>query len=156
MNSNLTSFCGLCCSDCIPSDSELFSLIDSLDKKLQDIQFEQYAELKSETNEHFNDYSTFLVVLDQIRKLKCNRPCQLEGGKPNCTIRVCAGEKGFSGCWECENRKDCTLLDRLRTIHPHIDEHLDLINRVGPSDWFDMRKEHYRWQVVDRRDNPSD
>lgn len=150
MDKNLTSYCGLCCSDCIPSDSEFFSLIDSLDKKLQDIQFDYYADLKSESNDHFKDYTQFLAVLHQIRKLQCPRPCRLDGGKPLCTIRECARGNGFSGCWECEKRKDCTLLDRLRTIHPHLDYHLDLITRMGSAEWFEKRKEHYRWQIPDK------
>ena len=149
MDPNLTSYCGLCCIDCIPSDAALFTLLKSLDAKLQDIQFDQYAELKSESDEHFKEYSTFLAVLYQMRTLQCSRPCRSGGGKTRCTIRECAQGKGFSGCWECETRPDCSLLDRLRTVHPHIDHHLDLITEMGPDEWFEKRKEHYRWQVPD-------
>jgi hypothetical protein len=149
MDKNLTSYCGLYCSDCIPSDAELFSIIDSLDTKLQDIQFEYYAELKSESNEHFKDYSLFLTILHQVQKLQCSAPCRLEGGKSRCMIRECARGKELSGCWQCMERKECALLDRLRIVHPHIDYHLDLIEEMGPVTWFEKRKEHYRWLVPD-------
>jgi hypothetical protein len=147
MDENLTSYCGLCCGDCIPSRAELFSLTDSLDAMLEDMQFGHYAELKSDVTEEFRDYPKFLNVLHKIRGLRCSSPCRLGGGKPDCTIRQCAQEKGFSGCWQCSARRDCSLLDRLRTVHPYIDEHLDLIQRMGPAGWFEKRKEHYRWQV---------
>jgi hypothetical protein len=54
--------------------------------------------------------------------------------------------KGLKGCWECEDRRRCTLLDGLRRVHPNLDYHLDLIAAMGPAQWFEKRKEHYRWQ----------
>jgi hypothetical protein len=151
MDENFTSYCGLCCTDCIPSRVEFFSLVYSFDEMLKDIQFEHYAELKSEVTEEFRRYPEFLSVLHHIRGLRCSRLCRLGGGNPQCRIRQCAKEKGFSGCWQCTVRPDCSLIDRLRDIHPHIDEHLDLIRQMGTAGWFLKRKEHYRWQVKDKK-----
>jgi hypothetical protein len=156
MDENLTSYCGLCCSDCIPSHSEFFTLIDNLDEMLKDIQFEHYAELKSETIEEFKKYPTFLSVLHQIRRLRCSRPCRDGGGYSQCTIRQCPQDKGFSGCWQCKTRLDCSLLDHLRTVHPYLNYHLDLIQELGAAEWFAKRKEHYRWQVNVKKDIPAD
>jgi hypothetical protein len=150
MDEGETSYCGLCCSDCIPSREEFFSLADSFDEMLKELQFEQYAELKSGVIEEFEEYPKFLSVLHHIRGLRCSRPCRLGGGYPLCGIRQCARDKSFSGCWQCKARQDCSLPDRLRTIHPHIDYHLDLIQQMGPAGWFLKRKEHYRWQVEDK------
>jgi hypothetical protein len=147
MDENLTSYCGLCCSDCIPSRSEFFSLVDNVEKMLVDLRFEHYAKLKSEVIEEFREYSTFLSVLHHIGMLRCAGPCRCGGGHPQCPIRQCAQSKGFSGCWQCKTRPGCSLLGRLRTIHPHLDDHLDLIQEMGPAEWFAKRKEHYRWQV---------
>lgn len=150
MDERLTSYCGLCCSDCIPSRQEFFSLADALDEALNGLQFEQYAKLKSASTAEFRKYPAFLSVLTHIRKLRCLGPCRSGGGKPGCRIRQCAQDKGFSGCWQCRERKGCSLLDRLRPVHPHLDEHLDLIQQSGPAGWFAKRKEHYRWQVKDK------
>jgi hypothetical protein len=151
MDENLTSYGGLCCSDCIPSHAEFFSHADSLDEMLEDLQFGHYADLKTEVTEDFRNYPEFVSVLRQIRKLRCSGPCRSGGGKAGCGIRKCAQEKGYSGCWQCSTRRGCPLLDRLRTIHPHIDEHLDLIRTKGPGGWFPERTEHYRWQVKERK-----
>lgn len=150
MDENLTSYCGLCCSDCIPSNEEFFALVDKLDTMLVDLRFEHYAALKSEATEEFRNYPAFLSVLHQIGMLRCSRPCRCGGGYPQCTIRQCAKDKGFSGCWECTTRADCSLLDRLRLIHPYLDYHLDLIEEMGPAEWFSKRKEHYRWQIREK------
>jgi len=148
MEENLTAFCGLCCMDCIPSREEFFMLANRLDEMLGELQFEHYAELKAEITEEYKDYPKFLSILHHIKGLRCSRPCRTGGGKPLCNIRECVKDKGLNGCWECQTRPGCALLDRLRRIHPNLDYHLDLIKEMGPARWFEKRKEHYRWQVT--------
>ncbi len=145
MDESLTSYCGLCCADCIPSREEFFTLVSRLDEMLGALQFEHYAELKSAMNEEFKDYPKFLSILRQIKGLRCSSPCRLGGGYPRCEIRQCAQSKGLKGCWQCKARRSCTLLDRLRSIHPNLDYHLELIEEMGPINWFEKRKKHYRW-----------
>ncbi|HEY9160971.1 MAG TPA: DUF3795 domain-containing protein [Desulfomonilia bacterium] len=147
MNESLTSYCGLCCADCIPSKAEFFELIDRFEAMLEQLQFEKYAELKSETDGVFNEYLKFVSVLKGMKTLRCSKPCRLGGGKAQCTIRDCVQKNGLKGCWECRERPGCSLLARLRTIHPNLDYHLDLIKELGSEKWFEKRKEHYRWQV---------
>lgn len=145
MNRNWTACCGLCCADCIPSDEELFQLAGALDKKLAGIRFDLYAEYKTPQIREFEEYPLFLSVLRRIGQLHCST-CRQGGGNPQCTIRTCVGEKGLNGCWECDRRSGCGLLDRLRRVHGNLDHHLDLIAEMGPDRWFEKRKGHYRWQ----------
>ena len=147
MDENLTSYCGLCCVDCIPSHERFFALVNRLDEMLEELQFEQYAELKSEVIKEFKEYPKFLSILHHIKELRCSSPCRLGGGYPQCKIRHCAQSKNLKGCWQCEVRCECAFLDRLRSVHPNLDYHLDLIDEIGHSKWFEKRKEHYRWQV---------
>ena len=156
MDENLTSYCGLCCADCIPSREEFFTLVSRLEEMLGELKFEYYAELKSGSNEEFKEYPKFLSILRHIKGLRCARPCRLGGGYPRCEIRQCAQSKSLKGCWQCEFRKSCALLDRLRGIHPNLDYHLDFIGEVGPANWFEKRKEHYRWQVKAEQSNQGD
>jgi hypothetical protein len=146
MDENLTAYCGICCADCIPSREEFFALVDRLYQMLGELQFEQYAELKSVRHEEFEDYPRFLSVLHQIKGLRCRVPCQQGGGIPRCEVRQCVQTKGLKGCWECKDRQRCTLLEGLRRVHPNLDYHLDLIADMGPAQWFEKRKEHYQWQ----------
>ncbi len=147
----MTSFCGLCCSDCRPSRPEFFNVVDRLEKMLADLQIENYAELKAGTVEEFSRYPEFLAFLRRIGELRCPDPCRCGGGKPSCPKRACAKEKDFSGCFECPVQPECSLLDHLRTVHPHIDHHLDLIREFGMNEWMAKRKEHYQWQVNNKR-----
>ena len=68
MDEKVISYCGLWCNDCIPSRKDFFSLADSFDEMLKDLQFEHYANLKSEVTKEFGDYPAFLSVLHRIRE----------------------------------------------------------------------------------------
>lgn len=146
MDEKFTAFCGLCCVDCIPSNNNFFHLVMNLEDKLTDLQFDEYARLKAENNLTFKEYPTFLKVLKEIESLKCPAPCREGGGKPECDIRNCVLERGYSGCWECGDRLTCSKLNSLRRVHPNLDYHLELIGKYGPKNWFSKRKTHYRWQ----------
>jgi hypothetical protein len=141
-----TAWCGLCCIDCIPSNKDLFNLTHKLEEKLSYLQFDEYAKLKAEKNLAFEDYPVFIKVLKEIESLKCSIPCREGGGKPVCEIRNCVQGKGHLGCWECSDRCSCTKLDYLKSVHPNLDYHLDLISKYGPESWHSKRGIHYRWQ----------
>lgn len=155
MDESLTSYCGLCCSDCIPSREVFFTLVNRFGEMLEELQFEHYAKLKSEVVEEFKEYPKFLSILQHMKELRCSSPCQLGGGNLQCKIRLCAKGKDLKGCWQCQAHRECTLLDRLRSIHPNLDYHLDLIKEMGPANWFEKRREHYRWQVKAEQGHPD-
>jgi len=113
---------------------------------LEQLQFDKYAKRKSAQQKNFKSYPTFVSVLHQIRELRCPTPCRQGGGKSYCEVRECVQSKKLKGCWECKDRRECALLDRLRRIHPNLDYHLDLIADMGPAKWFEKRREHYVWQ----------
>ena len=141
-----TSYCGLYCQDCIPSDSGLFLTAEKLQKHLQQLKFEEYAEIKARSNKIFEKYNEFSELLQAIINLKCGSPCRNGGGKAVCPVRDCTQSKGFQGCWECERRQECELLAPLKHIHPNIDYHLDLIAQLGMDNWSSGRKSHYLWE----------
>ncbi|MFC1925925.1 DUF3795 domain-containing protein [Chloroflexota bacterium] len=146
MDANLTSYCGLYCLDCVPSKEELFSLIRKVDILLEDLQFEEYAELKSEAFPGLAQYAAFSEVLKEIGLLQCHEPCRGGGGKEKCAIRTCCESNDRNGCWECDDSQTCDLLQPLIKSHPNLLYHYDLIRKHGIDGWLPHRKAHYRWQ----------
>jgi len=71
MSKRLTALCGLYCADCIPSQEKLYSTINELSIVLSDLQFEHYAELKSQKAPIFKEYEIFLQVMHAIADLIC-------------------------------------------------------------------------------------
>ena len=145
MDQNLTAYCGICCADCIPANSELHLLTEQLEKLLGKLQFDVYADYKAERIPEFRSYPVFLAILRRIGQLHCPT-CRQGGGNAQCDIRSCLQARDLPGCWVCNLRPGCNRLDRLRAVHPHLDQNLDLIARLGPEQWFKARKGHYRWQ----------
>ena len=131
-----TAYCGLYCLDCIPSNKKFFQLVSELDKTLKDLKFENYAKLKSKKSAIFNDYPVFIKVLKEIKKLECSSTCRdgpnsILGCRTNCKIRICAIEKGYEGCWQCDNHKDCANLSDLKINHPGLEKNIELIKIYG-------------------------
>lgn len=139
-----TAYCGLYCLDCIPSNVKLFKILDELENLLKDIKFSEYAKLKSKANETFNDYPKFLNVIHEMKKLECKALCTEGGCKEDCKIRECVKEKGYNGCWECNDFKHCKLLDYLKGVHS-IEHNLEMIRKYGINNWIDKRGKHYNW-----------
>jgi hypothetical protein len=152
-NSQLTTYCGLYCKDCIPSKTELYALATRLEDLLAELKFDKYAELKagqtywSEANSAFKDYGRFIAVLQAIRGLECKSHCREGGGWKGgrCMVRNCAIEKGVSGCWECGEYKTCQHLGPLLKFHPNLAYHLELIRSEGIDKWAAKRRGHYPW-----------
>lgn len=143
-NKKQTAYCGLFCPDCIPSNKRLFNLLDELEALLIELKFDKYAELKSKSNEIFKDYSKFLDILEEMKKLECKAVCTEGGCKEDCKIRKCVEKNHYEGCWECNNFKDCELLEYLKKIHP-IEHNLKMIKKYGVGNWAHKRGVHYIW-----------
>jgi len=146
MNNELTSYCGLYCSDCIPSNEDLFSSIEKLDNLLEKLQFGEYANLRSKDRPKLSQYPIFSEMLKEMELLKCPAPCRNGGGKKECNIRVCCKSNNHEGCWECSNRESCYILKPLIKAHPNLHYHHDLIRDHGIDGWVQNRRAHYRWQ----------
>ena len=141
-----TAYCGLFCGDCIPSNEALFDAVDELGRRLAELPVTRYAGLKAIKNPAFEDFPTFVGVLDEMRKIRCGKPCREGGGHTDCPVRDCAREKKYLGCWECDRRGECDLLAPLKEFHGAvIERNLEVIKRCGPDDWSARRGSHYPW-----------
>ncbi|MCL2774475.1 MAG: DUF3795 domain-containing protein [Oscillospiraceae bacterium] len=146
----LTAVCGLWCNDCIPSNEKLYSLTSELNQLLIDIGFKNYADFKSNRVVEFKDYDIFINVLNAFKKLHCYNychkgPCSEAGCDPSCKIRVCAAEKGFEGCWECDTYLSCEHIEKMNRFHPDIKLNLTMIKEHGVDNWKEYRGRHYNW-----------
>ncbi len=145
-----TAYCGLYCRDCIPSKSELFQEIRTLEKTLIESGFEKYAERKSKKHNIYGNFPVFMDLLKEMQRLECTVPCREgpcseAGCSQDCRIRKCAVEKRFEGCWECENFRTCELLVPLKEFHPGLSNNLEMIKKHGIDSWSEKRGKHYLW-----------
>ena len=145
-NERNTAYCGLFCTDCIPSDRRLFEVADELSDLLRQVGFEHYAALKAKRISALEGYPTFAQVLREICSLRCAASCRDGGGNPECRVRKCALDRSYAGCWECDAFAACELLQPLRDFHgDNINHNLEMIRRHGLAKWTPYRRKHYPW-----------
>jgi len=126
---NQVSYCGVTCGTCGQGSGEAASaskrvleLIEAIDVKNWAPRVPGGAEL---------DWAMTEKTLEWMTKNTFCRGCEKGGGSPNCAIRTCAQEKGFSLCNECDELVGCTKFDYLGAIASSLKERL--VNNKGKS-----------------------
>ena len=121
-----------------------------LEKALMESGFANYAERKAEKYPIYREFPVFMELLEEMQRLECTVPCRegpcsQTGCAQDCRVRKCAVEKGFEGCWECEDFRSCELLAPLKEFHPGLENNLEMIKKHGIDSWSDKRGKHYLW-----------
>ena len=98
---NLIAYCGLYCPKCykmVISESAL-TLKDALEST--------HVCCKKNLTP-----ASFKQTLNDLIALHCLKTCKDGGGNPDCKIRKCCVAKNISGCWECNDYKNCENLTK--------------------------------------------
>ena len=112
---DLTTYCGLYCGDCFSYKGIIPDLARDLRKELRQAKFDKVAE--GIPFKEFQHYRECYEVLGAMVRLRCKNACRDGGGNPFCPIRKCCQEKGFEGCWLCDDFETCKKLDSLKPVH---------------------------------------
>ena len=130
VDKNLVAYCGLYCGDCFGYQGTLADMARDLRKLLRQNKFDAVA--ADIPFKEFKHYAECYECLGGMVKLRCKNACRGGGGNPFCKIRSCCQRKGFDGCWECDEFKNCEKLTTLNTVHKnaHI-KNLKIIAKDG-------------------------
>ena len=111
---------------------------------------DQYAAPSAKKNPMLAQYPQAIAVMKAVLQVRCGGSCR--GGRvsglgcvQDCAIRAYVLEKGYDGCWECAEHRDCVKLDRLKGFHPGLHETLDTVAAKGIDAWAEGRGPHYPW-----------
>lgn len=114
------AYCGLDCSICPIKKGEIADLAKTLLDKLNETEFEKIAKGLADTLMEFSalsNYDEFIEVLQAFDSVRCSSFCREGGGTAFCPIKACCSEKGFEGCWLCNEIEGCrtlSLIDNIR------------------------------------------
>ncbi|HOP09286.1 MAG TPA: DUF3795 domain-containing protein [Candidatus Methanofastidiosa archaeon] len=111
------AYCGLYCKDCFLRKGEIADMARDLRKALRDEKFTKMHKGLSKYFKELENYETCYETLGALVKFRCKKSCKDGSGNPFCKIRKCAIKKGYDGCWECGDYKDCRLFDSLKEVH---------------------------------------
>jgi hypothetical protein len=151
----LVGYCGLYCGDCIRYRSKASDLARELLCELHNTGFDKYAAVKTDsvdqldTVRKFEYYGECCEVLEAIVALQCNSPCRMGGGcaPPPCDVLACCREKGFDGCWQCDEFEKCEKFESFRALYGDSPrQNLRTIRNFGLEKWVGHRHKCYTWQ----------
>ena len=116
MKVDALGYCGARCLMCFAYKKTVSEAAKALRRELR-------AEKLKESWKEFPflaDYASFKKSLDGLAMLRCTKMCRGGGGNPWCKIRRCAQKRKLTGCWECDEAKDCKKL--LPAYRPNLDK----------------------------------
>jgi len=143
--SEMIAPCGLYCGECPSYTGIIPDLARDLRKALRTYRYDRISAALSELPffKEFEDYDKAYVVMGALVRMRCSKGCRAGGGNPFCDMKKCTARKGFSGCWECNETKECKKLDELNSTHGEAHrKNLRAIKRKG-IDGFLVGKKHW-------------
>jgi hypothetical protein len=177
MDGNLVCPCGLTCCDCLFYKSEIYEAAQRLKEVIKKYDFDKFLILLSKTKageaigehlllseeqardkmgkyfESFKQTPEFMNSLESIIHLQCKTTCKEAGGcsmggkTHECDALKCIKMKGFDGCWQCAEYKNCARLDFLKKNYGEvIEDNLRTIHEKGINAVKSRGNTYYVWQ----------
>lgn len=111
----LVGYCGLYCGACRIRQGKIKEAVDNLQGILSSYGFDKIMPELANWEPSFKHYDEFKQVMDGLVKLLGYCPgCFENGGSPNCEVRLCAKQKGYRTCTECNEALSCQKLGPYR------------------------------------------
>ena len=133
---DLIAYCGLYCGDCPGYTQTVANLARDLRAELRHHRFAQMAVMLAKVPffKDFKNYDKCYNLLGTMMKMRCIKLCKGNGGPPDCKIRNCCRNKGFDGCWQCDDFSTCEKPKFLEEHHglAHL-KNLRKIRKAGPA-----------------------
>jgi len=111
--------------------------------------FTDYAAIKSKKEKEFENLDSFYNTLEAINKLHCDDSCRVYGGCSafKCQIFECCTEKGYQGCWQCDDLDACDKFEFLKPLHADTPkQNLKIIREKGINGCPESRNKFYVWE----------
>lgn len=130
----LSTYCGLYCGACAIKNGQISGTAKALKGMLDTYDYPEWAPMMAEFVPATKHYPEFDGVLVWLTTQDCPG-CRGGGGNPDCAVRNCAKERGFVGCWECDDRVGCEKLKVFKNAYPDMADNLERIREVGLAAW---------------------
>ncbi len=130
-STSLVGYCGLYCGACGIHQGAFKERVEQLRSIIKRYGFDKFMPELAEWEPAFKHYKEFESVLDGLVKMFGSCPGCLEGGgDPECKVRECAKQKGYTTCAECNEASTCEKLK------PYFNqETLERIREIGVASW---------------------
>jgi hypothetical protein len=143
----LIAYCGLYCGDCAGHSGELADAARALLDRMEEYRFDITA--RGLFADQFKDYDGLVSMLEFMSDTRCRAACRARDR--TCAIARCCVDRGYSGCYECDEFKKCRKLGDLAGVHgDSCIRNLEGIRELGPEAWVAKGKRLWFGSDVDR------
>ncbi|MFQ5758556.1 MAG: DUF3795 domain-containing protein [Candidatus Bathyarchaeia archaeon] len=138
----LVGYCGLYCGACGIYQGAIKQRVEQLRGIIKRYGFDKIVPELAKWEPAFKHYKEFESVLDGLVKLFGSCPgCLGGGGDPNCKVRQCAKQKGYTTCAECNEASTCERLQPFLKKYSGHKETLERIREIGVASWAEEMNE---------------
>ena len=121
------SYCGIYCGRCSLLCDNIADQAVVLAKKLKEIQIDKWGPGLAAVNPAemaaFEHVDKCLAVLAAWDHMRCHDVCRKGGGSTHCAIRDCCLERNLTGCFACDEYRECQTLGALKTVNGSLNLH---------------------------------
>jgi hypothetical protein len=126
---SLVGYCGLYCGACRVRQGKIKEAVNNLSDIIASYGFDKIMPELANWEPSFKHYNEFKQVMDGLVKMFGYCPgCLDNGGDPNCKVRLCAKQKDYRTCTECNEAQSCQKLEPYRK---YFDTALSSIHESG-------------------------
>jgi hypothetical protein len=93
------------------------------------------------------DWAAMDRGLDWMEKYTCCAGCGNGGGPPDCTIRICARERGYELCSSCGDLNSCTKFEWLKEHGQLIKEKLKENRSLSKEEYIKKMMNQMPWEA---------
>ncbi|VVB68235.1 Uncharacterised protein [uncultured archaeon] len=104
--------CGIVCSTCPLGSGTVAESAGRTKQFITDYKIAEWSPFVPEGKEI--DWALVDRALDWMTRYTCCAGCENGGGPPDCTIRICARERGYDLCNSCTDLDSCSKFDWLK------------------------------------------
>ena len=129
---NLVGYCGLYCNACGIRQEKIKTAVNDLRDILAVYGFDKIMPELAKWEPSLKHYNEFDQVMSGLVKMFGGCPgCLQDGGDPDCKVRLCAKQKGYRTCAECDEAEACENLAPYRKGYKGLTPALQSIRQKG-------------------------
>jgi hypothetical protein len=147
---DLVTYCGLYCPACGIRQGKIAQAVEDLQKVIRAYGLDKEMGGLSKAESAFAHYDKFSSVLEALGRFfgSCDG-CRKGGGPPDCKIRNCASDRGYSLCTDCADMDKCEILKSSSWALPALEK----IRSMGLEKWVKSMDLKVRagWSYLDEK-----
>ena len=138
--------CGIVCISCPLGSGTIAETAGRTREFIKDCKISEWAQMVSEDGGKI-DWDQVVEGLEWMTKYAICAGCESGGGPPDCTIRICARDKGIELCSSCSELDSCDNFDWLKDHGEKLKETLKKSRGMSKEEYIKSVEGSMPWEA---------